>query len=365
MERPREWLARRRRDPVWWTEVAQVVKTMAAAVVGWVLVSPVLHLEQPFLAPWSAILVVHATVYRTFSEGARQVGGAVAGVVIAWAVGTALGMDTLGVAVAVLVGLALGRTPWFKQESTTVAATAVIVLTTGLSTDRGVLLSRLFCTGIGIGAGVVINTLVWPPLQRRTAVRAMDDIARKVGELLVEMADGLCAPLEEERVGGWIEHTRNLDADLDRAWALVRQARESARLNPRRQAGPLRSGREWSDLLGRMEQAVAETRSMARTLGDDLFDVATWADSFGEPWTALLRRGGEAIVNVDSAAVTRVRLALAELAADLSDADLRARKWPQYGGLIVNLRNLMAAMELVVEATPVASEMPRTILGTR
>ena len=37
----------------------------------------VLELPQPFLAPWAALLVVHATVYRTFSKGSQQVAATV------------------------------------------------------------------------------------------------------------------------------------------------------------------------------------------------------------------------------------------------------------------------------------------------
>jgi len=54
----------RLRDPVLWTNVSQVVKTVAAAVLAWVLAADVLGLAQPFLAPWAALLTVHATVYR-------------------------------------------------------------------------------------------------------------------------------------------------------------------------------------------------------------------------------------------------------------------------------------------------------------
>ena len=63
----------------WWTAVLQLVKTVVAAVVAWVLASQVFALPQAFLAPWAALLVVHATVYRTFSRGLRQVTGAVLG----------------------------------------------------------------------------------------------------------------------------------------------------------------------------------------------------------------------------------------------------------------------------------------------
>ena len=124
------------RDPLRWSEVMQLAKTVVAAVVAWVLASQVFSLPQAFLAPWAALLVVHATVYRTFSRGLRQVSGAVLGVLLAWGVGNVLGLTTLAVSVLLAVGLVVGSARWFRDESTAVAATGLIVLTTGFSTAR-------------------------------------------------------------------------------------------------------------------------------------------------------------------------------------------------------------------------------------
>jgi len=360
------WVGERRRDPVWWTEVIQLLKTVVAAVIAWVLAASVFRLQQPFLAPWSALLVVHATVYRTFSRGAKQVSAAVAGVLLAWAVGNTLGLDTLAVSVAIFVGLALGTTRWFAEETTTIAATAVVVLATGFSDDDNMLLTRLVDTGIGIGVGLVVNALVWPPLRRRTAVRAMDRIDDEIGALLVDIAEQLRKGSTGDNVEEWVERTRDIDGAIEDAWAVVRQARESARMNPRRQAAPIRQGSEWNDILERMEQAVAEVRSMARTLGYSIIDVHEWDDHFRTRWTGLVYDAGMAIADADEEGITRVRFDLTELAGELSEVDdLSARHWPEYGGLIINLRNISTSMDQVAAANPLTPSLPPTMLGTR
>src|SRR4051794_38155456 len=61
-------LPRRLRDPVSHTDLLQVTKTVGAAVLAWVIAVHVFSLEQPFLAPWAALLTVHASVYRTLSR---------------------------------------------------------------------------------------------------------------------------------------------------------------------------------------------------------------------------------------------------------------------------------------------------------
>ncbi len=335
-----------------WNDVTQLVKTVAAASLAWLLATRVFHLEQPFLAPWAALLVVNSTVFRTLSQGGRQVVATVLGVLVASGVGQVLGLDVLSVAVAMALGLALGSVALMEGEETTVAATALVVLTTGFSDDDVVLLARLLDTAIGIVVGVGINLLVWPPLRRRTAIAAMDAIDGVIGRLLVDVADGLATGADRDRAEQWVERTRDLDGDLDHAWALVRQASESARLNPRRSARGWRDPREWHELLTRMEQAVAETRSLARTLALSLSDGGDWDPAFRDHFVALLRRSGQAIEAADPEPLLLARTELAEVIAEAGRAGLQDRWWPEYGAVLTNLRNVLAAMDEVARANP-------------
>ena len=160
---------------------------MLAAVAAWVIAASVLDLPQPFLAPWAALLVVHATVYRTFSKGAQQVAATVVAVLLATAVGEAFGLTTEAIALLLVVALVLGSVPWLGAEATTIATTGLVVLTTGFDDDV-MLISRLYDTAIGVGVGLLVNVIVWPPLRRRTAAKALDRIDDGIGALLVDMA---------------------------------------------------------------------------------------------------------------------------------------------------------------------------------
>lgn len=347
----RQRLRARARDPIFWNDVTQLVKTVLAAVVAWVVATSMLHLPQSFLAPWSALLVVHATVYRTFSQGLRQVGAAVIGVVLAWAIGNIFGLDTAAVIVVLALGLAIGALPWFGAESTTVAATALVVLTTGFSDNDSMLLSRLVDTGIGIAVGLLVNLVVWPPLRRRTAIEAVDRIDDAIGELLRDIGAGLERGIADD-ADAWVDRTRSLDGELDDAWALVRQAQESAWMNPRRSAREVRDPKEWRGLMRRMEQAIAETRSMARTLGHETTRVGDWDLAFAGEWTRLLCDAGDAITNADPELVRLTRSRMRCLVDELGAQQPTPELWPVYGGLIINLRNILDAMEQVAEVNP-------------
>jgi uncharacterized membrane protein YgaE (UPF0421/DUF939 family) len=349
-ETVRERVDDRLSDPVWWNDVLQLVKTVLAAVVAWVIAASVLDLPQPFLAPWSALLVVHATVYRTFSKGSQQVAATVVAVVLASAVGEVLGLTTAAIAVLLVVSLVLGAVPWLGAEATTIATTGLVVLTTGFDSDV-MLISRLFDTAIGVAVGLAVNAIVWPPLRRHTAAKALDRIDDGVGELLADMADGLAAGAGVDEARAWVERTREIDEDLDHAWALVRQAQESARMNPRRSARTMRDPQQWHGLLRRLEQSVAETRSLARTLGAQAQRSAL-DERFAHRWIGMLRDAGRAAVEADPAALVDVRRRLQEFSDDLRPTQ-RSHQWPVYGALIINLRNIVDSLDEVAAANPI------------
>lgn len=361
--RLRDGMREKLHDPVFWTEAIQIFKTVIAAVVAWVVAARVFQLPQAFLAPWSALLVVHATVYRSFWKGVKQVVAAVIGIIVAWGAGTWIGLDWKALTIMLLVALVIGQARWLKDESTTAAATALFVLTTGGSEDERLLISRLYDTAIGVGVGVLVNVVVWPPLRDLTAARAIDAVSKRVGDLLAEIADEFEKEATEDDVVDWVRRSQELDVEVDEAWGLVRQARESGRLNPRRQSAVVRKPGAYGEILDRTEQALAEIRSMARTLQHSIRDSNRWDDTFRERWTGLLKEVAWAIQNPDARRLGEIRTKLGALATEYSDENLSGLHWPEYGGLILNLRNIATSMDRVAESDPV-SESSRGPLGT-
>jgi cell shape-determining protein MreD len=349
----------RLRDPVAWTEIIQLVKTVVAAVVAWVIAAEVFGLPQPFLAPWGALLVVHATVYRSFWTGAKQITATVIGVLLAWVTGNILGLDPTALAIMLLAALLIGQVRWLRDEATTAAATALIVLTTGFSDEDHILIGRLFDTAIGVGVGVFVNALVWPPLQDLTAARAIQGVGKRVGELLAMIAEECGDECTEEHVEAWVDRTQELDEQVDEAWALVRQARESGRLNPRRDSAVVRKPGAFGDILRRTEQALAEVRSIARTIGHSITDTKEWDSEFRTRWTDLIGQVAWAIQHPDADRLGEIRVRLGQLASDYSSEDLPGMHWPEYGGLILNLRNIATSMDHVAESDPVSASTRR------
>jgi uncharacterized membrane protein YccC len=258
----------------------------------------------------------------------------------------------------VLVGLSVGAIPRLRIDATTAAATALVVLTAGYSADGGMLAARLLDTGIGIAVGLLVNLVVWPPLRDRGVASAINQIDDRIGELLCEIAAALRCD-REPAVDDWVARTGELDTDIDEAWGVLGQARESGRLNPRpTKRRRMRAAEDFDGILQRLEQAVADTRSMARTIG---LAPRDWEPAFRGPWLALLERAAAAVSSADAGALTSVHADLDAFAGELDLAALPDRFWPICGGLIVNLRNIVEALGAVAEAQPVEVPSPAAL----
>ena len=204
--------------------------------------------------------------------------------------------------------------------------------------------------------GLLVNLLVWPPLRDRAAARQIDRIDDRVGELLGDMADQLYDGSVD--ADDWIARTGELGNDVNGAWRVLDEARESGRLNPRRAApGRMNAAEGFAPILNHLDQAIAETRSMARTIRLGRVAPEQWDQRFREPWLDLLRRCGTAVADADTGQLTAARTELTAFADRLEINELRD-PWTVYGALLVNLRNVMDALDAVVEAQPVQVPSP-------
>jgi hypothetical protein len=202
--------------------------------------------------------------------------------------------------------------------------------------------------------GLLVNLLVWPPLRDRAAARRIGAIDDRIGELLGTIA----RELRRSRVDpdAWIARTNELDEEIDEAWAGLGQARESGRLNPRLAVrGRMRATAGLEAVLTRLEQAVAETRSLALTVKLAHVD---WDPAFRDAWVELVERAGTAVAEEDADAVRAVHAEVRAFADQLDPDALPGTFWPVAGALLVNLRNMLEALAAVAGEQPVEVSSP-------
>ena len=290
---PGRGVAERLHDPLLVVDLVQTAKTAVAGGLAWWVGTNVLHLEQAFLAPWAAVLVVHSTVYRTLSRGSQQVAATFAAVLLAFALGSVLGTSALSLGLLILIGFLLGRLRWLRDEATTIATTGLVTLATGSIAQPDLLVSRLGDTAVGVLVGLSVNFLVWPPLRDRAAWSHAERLPHDLAGVVRDIADAVGPDLEPRQADAWVRDVRRVDVGIDRSWQLVWQARESGRFNPRRSAPT--GIEDLIALLHLLEQAVADTLSMARTVRLSAEHRTPWEDRFREEWRGLARRTAAAV----------------------------------------------------------------------
>jgi len=254
--------------------------------------------------------------------------------------------------VALLVALLTSRLGVLRAEGMTIATTVLFVLTTGYDQQEAMLGERILATGLGIGAGVLVNLVVLPPLNNRTAAEHVDAIDRRIARALIHMARSI---REEEApdVGTCVEETREIDTQLDRAWEIVVLSRESLRFNPRRRRlGTDPDAATYEEVLHRIEDGVAELRSIARTVQEASESVGDWDDDFRGRWADLLEDIGHD-VGSPKWEVSHLLDDIDGLCRDLSIGTLEGTYWPTYGSLLVSARNIVRVIDDVASSQPV------------
>lgn len=356
-ERLRQWV----KHPETSTGILQIIKTVVAATAAWALSVYVLHSEMPFLAPWTALLTVHATVYRSFSRGAQTTVSSAAGVGLSFVIGHFLGVSVWTFALALLVGMALSRFRWIRDEGTAIATTAIFILGDNYDSQELLLLDRIIEVMVGVGLGIAVNLLVLPPLRDRQASRYVDSINRRMGGVLLSMADEFNESWSTEQAQSWLDETQSMNAELNSAWAVVRFARESQLANPRRRRRRQRRRAQpqldtdeqkvsYEEILSRIDEGISHLRNLTRTLREASYAEGAWDTHFRQRWVEIVRGTGEAVADPEGS-VEPFYDRLDQLAADMSEADsLPDSAWPLYGALITSVRHIVIVVDDVASA---------------
>lgn len=372
------------------TDLLQVLKAVLAASTAWWVSVSVLESPLPFLAPWTALLTVHATVHRSLSRGVQTTVASAIGVGLSFLIGAYLGVSVWTFALALFVGLLGARISWIRDEGVAIATTAIFVLGSGFSEQQPILLDRILEVALGVAIGVVVNLLVIPPLRDQQAANYVDSINRRIGDILVDMADEFSESWETDQAEAWRLEVASAAGELESAWGSVRFARESRRANPRplifaRWGGPVGpkvgrgaagrgaagrgaagrgGGREvsYEEILLRVDEGIAHLHNLVRTLHSATYTEGSWDERFRTRWSAAVRDAGNAVADPD-ADVEPVHDRLVDLARDMSDDDdLPHQGWPVYGSLLTSMLHIATIIDDVASAREARSadrENPR------
>jgi uncharacterized membrane protein YgaE (UPF0421/DUF939 family) len=338
-----------------------IARLTITAVLAFELARLVTGAANPILAPLTALLVVQVTLYRTFRSALERVASVVAGVLVALGLSIAFAFTWWSLGIAIAVALAIGFALRLGDSVLEVPISAMLILS--LPTEAAVA-GRILATLIGAATGLLSN-LIMAPLRVQPAEEAIDDMGRRLADLLDQMSTDLADGSGADRTGEWVARSKVLTADLEQVEQALGQAEESVRLNPR---SPLVVDPRvhLRRRLEALEHATVTIRGIARSLNDsaglsdevnpvrDPHAATRVADVLRELAAAVRAYGHLAHSKVDRGSlksdVDRHLAAANEhqgSVADILRADPAApsRGWPLRGELVTHLDRLRTELQ--------------------
>ncbi|MEU3725908.1 aromatic acid exporter family protein [Streptomyces sp. NPDC031705] len=311
-------------------DVVLHLKTVAAAMTAWVLARHLLPPAVSTFAPFTALVALQATVYRSLRDCAQYLFAMAVGAALAATLAAVAGIHGWSFGLLTLLALAVGRFGSLGSHGTQVAIVGFFAFSSGHG--RIDYIGQLVASvGIGAACGIVAHLVLAPArhtLRRQEAVAALfTRIERGVGDLADAFeTDAPDADRVRRLRGDW----RGLSADADRIRQAVDAELENSRLNPRRSIDGAREAllraRKALDVA---QRCLDHLRSAGRSLDHALSGGEREAlpPEFRRAYTALLRTAATAMDAIGESTRTDpgpLRAALDRASAELARAQEQA-----------------------------------------
>jgi uncharacterized membrane protein YgaE (UPF0421/DUF939 family) len=247
--------------------VQRGIRAAVAAGLAWQVASllPPALSEYAYYAPLGAVIAVSPTVADSASAAWRTVLAILLGFALAVAVYELTAGVPDALTIALIVALAVGLEQWrlLREQASWVSFAAVLMITVGTADPGEYALRYAGLTLLGAAVGVLVTTLLFPPLQLTTAVRCIAHTRELLATHLDEIAIGLRGG-EVPEPGEWERRGAAVDTALEAMRRAETQVERARRANPRahRWQGTAGSIREQSRALDRVAVLVDDLTTL-------------------------------------------------------------------------------------------------------
>ena len=213
--------------------ILQLLKAAAGSILTWFVCLVFFPGQLPIFGAIAALIVVQDNVDQSLTRGIERVVGVLLGVSVAIGAGAVFGPQAWLFIAAILVAMCVGWLLRMTPTSTNqVAISALLMIALGgLQLDYG--FERLIETAIGAAIGVGMNALVVAPVRTSPVHAAIARLTEQSAAVLRRIGDSLDTPRDRAWLAEMYAEARALQTERTRVHGLLRQARESLRLNPR------------------------------------------------------------------------------------------------------------------------------------
>lgn len=258
--------------------VTWTVRLTLAAVASYVVARALFPDSDALLAPLTALLVVQLTPVSLLNSGLDRVLSVVAGVGVAVAFSSVVGVSwwSLGLLIAVSLLISIGLR--LGNNALEVPISAMLVLGAGVGGAESAAWQRMAETLVGALVGVVANLALPPRVADKAAERAIQNLAEELARLLEDAASGVERAVAEGEspaglIGDLLGRVRGLTHRLPNVGRALLDAEESRRLNVRAIGTP-----DVGPVLRRAVEALEHSAIAVRGVFSALDDVSRARD---------------------------------------------------------------------------------------
>jgi len=226
--------------------------------------------NYPYYAPLGALVAMYHNVAGSVRQGLQTLIGLAMGIGLAFLLVSVTDPSPLTVAIFMGIGVLLGGLPRIGSGSDWIPTAALLVLLVGGSNPDDFSYGYLVQMGAGVGVGIAVNFLVFPPLHFNAAAASLDELRLALGKQLTDMGAALREnwPPEHE---DWSRRSDELSHAARSVRHLVQEADASRRANPRRKLHPRDVDLDYRNLR-QLERVTFHIQDMTDVLSDVIWE---------------------------------------------------------------------------------------------
>ncbi|OEJ30349.1 hypothetical protein BGK67_02345 [Streptomyces subrutilus] len=315
-------------------EVLLVAKTVVAAMTAWVLARYLLPPAVSTFAPFTALVALQATVYRSVRDCLQYVGAVSAGATLAATLAAVVGIHGWTFGLLTLIALCVGRIRRFGHQGVQVAIVAFFAFSSGQG-QIGYIGDLVASVGIGALCGLAAHFVLAPARHTNHRQQAVTDLYGTIARRLDDLADTLeASDPDRDHLRQWRRDWRSLSAECERIRHSIEIEIENGRMNPRRTiSGAGEALPRAREAITVAERSMDHLRSMTRTLDYALESGELWnlPGTFRPRFSAVLRAVATAMEEIGRASPTDrdvVVPQIDEVAAELDRVQQQERSAP-------------------------------------
>ncbi|WP_078893364.1 FUSC family protein [Streptomyces sp. NRRL F-2580] len=284
-----------------------VIKSVVAAMAAWVIARYLLPPTVSTFAPFTALVALQATVYRSVRECVQYLLAMAAGAALAASLAAVAGIHGWTFGLLTLIALFLGRSERFGQQGTQVAIIGFFAFSSGQG--RIDYIGHL-AASVAVGAlcGLTAHLLLAPARHVHHRQQAVADLYAAMSRRLDDLAEILEGnDADTQRIRHWRRDWRKLAASCERIRKTIDTEIENSRFHPRRTVDSADAALPRArDAVTVAERTMDHLRSLTRTLDYalDSREIENLPESFRTASSSLLRRAATAMQKIGQVSLT-------------------------------------------------------------